>query len=318
MTRSPLATREIPAHNKFASRHGTPVTRVIVHHWAGTNGGIEHLSNPKANVSANYLILSDGTLVAQVDEKFRAWTTGSPGVDNGSITVEVQNSKAGGNWPVSGKAYGMLVRLVADVAKRYGWGGVAQRNVRGHREFVATACPGPYLFTRLDDIKAAANAIINKVSNPKPPENPPVSGKSITVLADEVMAGLHGTGPARKKSLGSLYEKVQAEVNRRLGLGKSPAVKTPTKSVAQLADETMNGVYGSGEVRKKKLGDRYDEVQKEINRRLGLGAHKGGPDIAALANAVLRGKYGNGPERKQRLGKNYDAVQAEVNRRLRS
>ena len=39
--------------------------------------------------------------------------------------------------------------------------------------------------------------------------------KSVKQLADEVELGLHGDGEARKKSLGSRYNEVQAEINRR-------------------------------------------------------------------------------------------------------
>ena len=39
--------------------------------------------------------------------------------------------------------------------------------------------------------------------------------KSVKQLADEVELGLHGAGDARKKSLGSRYDEVQAEINRR-------------------------------------------------------------------------------------------------------
>lgn len=41
------------------------------------------------------------------------------------------------------------------------------------------------------------------------------SRKTVKQLADEVERGLHGTGDARKKSLGSRYNEVQAEINRR-------------------------------------------------------------------------------------------------------
>ena len=39
--------------------------------------------------------------------------------------------------------------------------------------------------------------------------------KSVKQLADEVERGIHGDGDARKKSLGSRYNEVQAEINRR-------------------------------------------------------------------------------------------------------
>lgn len=45
--------------------------------------------------------------------------------------------------------------------------------------------------------------------------NPNQSGKTDEQLADEVIAGLHGNGEARKRSLGARYVAVQAIVNKR-------------------------------------------------------------------------------------------------------
>lgn len=39
------------------------------------------------------------------------------------------------------------------------------------------------------------------------------------------------------------------------------------KSVSELADEVDKGLHGDGEERKKSLGSRYNDVQKEVNRR---------------------------------------------------
>lgn len=39
------------------------------------------------------------------------------------------------------------------------------------------------------------------------------------------------------------------------------------KSINELADEVEKGLHGNGAARKKSLGDRYSEVQKELNRR---------------------------------------------------
>lgn len=49
------------------------------------------------------------------------------------------------------------------------------------------------------------------------------TAKTVAELADEVLAGKHGTGDARKKSLGSRYAEVQAEVNRRVKVGATVA-----------------------------------------------------------------------------------------------
>ena len=47
---------------------------------------------------------------------------------------------------------------------------------------------------------------------------------------------------------------------------KLPKDKKP--DIKKLADDVIKGKYGTGEERKKKLGKWYDEVQKEVNRRL--------------------------------------------------
>lgn len=58
------------------------------------------------------------------------------------------------------------------------------------------------------------------------PTNPTAPArKSVATLAQEVIAGKHGNGDARRRSLGSRYAEVQAEVNRRLGGAPSGAGK---------------------------------------------------------------------------------------------
>ena len=48
------------------------------------------------------------------------------------------------------------------------------------------------------------------------------------------------------------------------GVTPSP---TKQKSVKELYNEVMAGKHGSGETRKKSLGNRYKEVQDYINKR---------------------------------------------------
>ncbi len=313
MVYSPLTNGTAPHHNKYSSRYGTPVTRVIVHHWAGTAGGDTRLTNPNADVSANYILYSDGRLVSQVPEEYRAWTSGSPAADNPSITVEIQNSGNGGDWPVSDAAINKLTQLIADVARRYGWGGVGDAQVIGHRKVAATACPGPYLFARLPQITANANAMVHGGA---PAPGPAPSG-SVTEIAQAVIRGEYGNGDERRNRLGAQYDAVQAEVNRILSGGAPAPAPAPSNDVSALADAVIRGEYGNGEDRRNRLGAQYDAVQAEVNRKLGMASHPAaGPDISALADAVIRGDYGNGQERRDRLGGLYDAVQAEVNRKL--
>lgn len=321
MTFSSLISGTIPHHGKYSSRNGLIPTRIIDHHWAGTVGGDVRLANPNEAASANYIIYSDGRIVGQVPEEFRPWTSGSQAADGPSITFEIQNSTGSnglrdddpGSWKISDKAMASVINLTADIARRYKWGGVAPSQVRGHFEFYATACPGGYVRSRLGDIRSKSDALVRTggtITPPTKPTPPPTAGKSISQLADEVLAGKHGDGDTRRKNLGSNYAAVQAEVNRRI-VG-SPGGKT----IAQLADEVLQNKHGNGADRARSLGAQYNAVQQEVNRRLGQLTPPPKPaavDLHRLAQRVIRGDYGNGDRRRQLLGANYDAVMRIVN-----
>lgn len=99
------------------------------------------------------------------------------------------------------------------------------------------------------------------------PKPQPQATKSIIDLANEVIAGKHGTGEARKKALGSLYNEVQAKVNEILGVKKAPS----KKSVDTIAREVIEGKWGNGQDRKNRLaaaGYNYNEVQRKVNSLL--------------------------------------------------
>lgn len=65
------------------------------------------------------------------------------------------------------------------------------------------------------------NYLIRDLANATKPAK---KEKSIDELAREVLNGLHGNGEARKKSLGSRYNEVQARVNQLLNANKPKAV----------------------------------------------------------------------------------------------
>ncbi len=324
MTFSQLIAGTIPHHNKYSSRNGRAVARVLQHHHAGMNGaGTRRLTDPNAQASVHYNILNDGSIWGQVPEEFRAWTSGSFEADAPAITFEVENESGQingndddpGSWSISEAAYAAVVALLADVAVRHGWGAVSLGNYQGHRQWFATACPGGNLWSLMDNTRGFANGYMGGDIQLAPvPATPPVENKTVWQLADEVMAGLHGSGADRQASLGSNYADVQAEVNRRFGVG--PVAAQP-KSIAQLADEVLAGAHGNGADREASLGENFAAVQAEINNRLGGGGvAPQGVNIAQLADAVLRGEFGSGDQRIAALGANYDAVQGEVNRRL--
>ena len=74
-----------------------------------------------------------------------------------------------------------------------------------------------------------------------------------------------------------------------------------------LVYNTMKGKYGDGDVRKKALGTKYDDVQDVIN-------HIATASVSTLVKEVKADKYGTGERRKVILGSRYDEVQAQINK----
>src|SRR5699024_3407886 len=93
-------------------------------------------------------------------------------------------------------------------------------------------------------------------STPKPAPSKPSkpANKTIEQLADEVIAGKHGTGEARKKALGSNYQAVQNLVNKKLGGNKSK--QKPKKTINQMAQEIIAGKHGTEHENRRKSLDR--------------------------------------------------------------
>ena len=92
------------------------------------------------------------------------------------------------------------------------------------------------------------------------------------------------------------------------------------KTVDEVAKEVIDGKWGVGEDRKKRLkAAGYDAaaVQKRVNELIATPKKK---SITEIAKEVIQGKWGNGSVRKTKLtsaGYNYNAVQKEVNRLLK-
>lgn len=145
------------------------ITKVTVHHMAGnlsveSCGGV--FANPARQASANYGIGTDGRIGLYVPENYRAWTSSSAWNDQKAVTIEVANDQIGGNWHVSDKAWNALVDLVTDICKRNGikeltWTGDKNGSLTCHYMFAATACPGPYLKSRMAELAKKVTAKLN-------------------------------------------------------------------------------------------------------------------------------------------------------------
>ena len=166
----------------------------------------------------------------------------------GTVTVTPVQSKPNSK-PKPTKTITQMAKEV--IAGKHGTGHEARRKSLG----VSAAT--------YEKVRAEVNRLASGTSKPNPKPS-----KTITQMAREVIAGMHGTGhEARRKSLGvsaATYAKVRAEVNRLAGA-------KPGKSISQMATEVLQGKHGTGNAaRQKSLGidsATYAKVRAEVNRR---------------------------------------------------
>lgn len=163
----------------YDSRDGKRITDITIHHMAGNLSvetcGSVFRSRP---ASAHYGIGSDGRVGQYVDEKYAAWANGNFASNQRSVTIELANDEIGGNWHVSDKALAKCIDLVTDICKRNGisklvFNGSTSGNLTAHKMFMATACPGPYLYSKFSTI---ASEVTKRLGGSTPSDKLVVDG----------------------------------------------------------------------------------------------------------------------------------------------
>ena len=301
---------------------------ITVHDTGNTSRGANARAHARLQANGNSRAASwhwqvdDTEAIQSYLHTARCWHAGDGAGDgnNNSIGMEICINSDGNFKKAVQNAAELVAKIMRDekiplsrVVQHNNWSGKnCPRQIRNGRDGITWAV---FLNMVAD---AYAELTGGATSKPTPPQPKP-GNKSVSTLADEVIAGLHGNGDARKRSLGDKYSAVQAEVNKRLSGSGSKAPARETKSIEQLAREVIDGKHGNGDARKKSLGSNYSAVQKRVNEILGgtNGGTKRSKSISELASEVILGKHGNGAQRRKSLGSRYAAVQAEVNRRLR-
>lgn len=222
MSNSNLVTYTKLSPNKTSPRNHA-IDTITIHCVVGqlTAKQILNLANfvnydSKNGSSCNYAIGCDGSIGLCVDEKDRSWCSSNRANDHRAITIEVASDTTT-PYKVTDAAYKSLIKLCADVCKRNGikelkWkanksliGQVNVQNMTVHRWFTNKSCPGDYLYNLHGQIANEVNTILNGPSK-----------KSVTEIANEVLAGKWGIGSERKRKLtqaGYDYSEVQKKVN---------------------------------------------------------------------------------------------------------
>ena len=138
--------------------------------------------NPKVGASAHYIIDSIGTIVQNVPECCRAWTTGGDlnvngltgsMIDHEAITMEIANVTPRPYCGMTPEAVNSLVMLMVDICQRNGipavkWSGnkflagTPEQNVAAHRWFANKSCPGDFLYNNMGAVCDTVNMYLTK------------------------------------------------------------------------------------------------------------------------------------------------------------
>lgn len=304
MSNSPLVSYTKISPNKSSPRNHK-IDTVTIHCVVG-QCSVETLGNVFAptsrQASSNYGIGYDGRIGMYVEEKDRSWCSSNAANDNRAITIEVA-SDTKEPYAVNAKAYAALIDLLVDICKRNGikelvWStNKADRvnhkngcNMTVHRDYANKSCPGTYLYERHAQIASEVNKRLGSTNIKPAPEKP--SGGLYRVQtgafkskanADAMLAKVKAKGfDTYMVKVGDLYKiqvgafKVKANAEATLkklqAAGFSGFITTEQgagKSVDELAREVLQGKWGNGAERKKRLeaaGYDYTAVQKKVNQ----------------------------------------------------
>jgi peptidoglycan hydrolase-like protein with peptidoglycan-binding domain len=201
------------------SRNGQPINGVVIHHVAGTNG-LGYVANANTrNSHPTYHIANSGAVTGIVNPDRRPYSTGgSP--DPNAVTFEIDNSSAGGDWPVSPAALEALIDVIvyhASQSPRAGKGfaknepSVRQSEffIAWHSQYKATACPGPFIMSQLDHIVSECNRRASGVAPVAPSVAPSAPAPTKPRLTGWLQRG--STGPNVRYIQGVLGIKVDGQ-----------------------------------------------------------------------------------------------------------
>lgn len=246
-------------------------TSVTLHHNGGrlSHQGVLNVWKTRP-ASAHFDVDASGAVAQYVKVNEYAWAVGNKAGNQSTISIEMADATLAPGWTVADATWKGAARLAGWLFYKVVGARPTKSNFFYHHHWSATACAGPYMDKIYDKVLSAAqssyDAFKKAASTPSAPHPTTPAKKSITEVAQDVIAGKYGNGPERvRKLLAAHYDpvKVQAEVARLL---HKP---TPVKTYRQIADEVVRGKWGNDPERSKKLkAAGYDtaHVQREVNR----------------------------------------------------
>lgn len=227
---------------------------IVIHHMAGKLT-VEQCGNVFApasrKASSNYGVDGNGRIGLYVEEKNRSWATSSRAIDSRAITIEVANSVAGGNWPVSDKAMTSLINLCVDICKRNGikklnYTGDKSGNLQMHRWYAPTGCPGEYLASKFPYIANEVNKRLNGNTTPSLPES---SGTYAVQKGDTLssIARKYGTTYQKLAELNGIQDPSKIYVGQVLKVTGSSAPSLP-ETKPETPSTSINQIVKDGQI----------------------------------------------------------------------
>ena len=300
-----MSNSSLVTHTKISPHKNSPrnhkIDTITIHCVCGQCSvealGEEFYKKSK-KASSNYGIGYDGKIGMYVEEKDRSWCSSNAANDHRAITIEVA-SDIKPPYAVTDAAYKALIELLVDICKRNDikelkWkadksliGKPEEQNMTVHRWFANKDCPGEYLYSRHGAIAEAVNKKLNPAKEQvfyyvqtgsfRNKEYADAEhNKLVKAGFDAHMvkaSGLYKTlvGKCTNKGLATvLANKVKAAgfssfITTQSGTAVSVS---KTKTVNELAQEVLDGKWGNGSDRRKRLtkaGYDYDAVQDKVN-----------------------------------------------------
>ena len=260
--------------------------------------------------SSNYGVGVDGRIGMYCEEKDRSWCSSNAANDHRAITIEVASDTTH-PYAVNDKAYAGMLDLVTDICKRNGikklvWSDnkmdrVNHRNgcnMTVHRDYANKSCPGDYLYSRMSQIASEVNKRLNTSTETEKPTTDDsgvlyrvqTGAFSKKANADAMLAQVKAkgfdtymvkSGGLYKIQVGAFSKKsnaiAMASKLKAAGFStyitteQGQPVTTAKKTVDDIAREVIQGKWGNGAERKKRLeaaGYSYAEVQAKVNKLL--------------------------------------------------
>lgn len=301
MVKSPLTNYVVDFGTRKSNPRTGKIIGITIHHMAGrmlADDCARYHYNTDRQCSANYYIGYDGKICAGISEDRRAWTSDSRTNDYSHITIEVSDQDT--SWTIPAEAYRSLIKLCADICKRYNIdlkyepSKGANSTLTTHDMFKNTLCPAPYLKSRIEsgqlerEVKEAMGAEL------KPQPTPDV---------------------LYRVQVGAFKQRGNAEncKDRLVSLG----YQTYLVKVGDLI-KVQCGAFANKSNAEKLMADiKSKGFEAFITTQQGEAVKDstGKKSITELAEEVIRGEWGNNPQRRIALtkaGYDYKAVQARV------